>query len=50
MAEYFQDLRHIEAKCGQVPGVDKDVVYIDHNKSVKEFPEHLIQIALEYCR
>ncbi len=38
----FQDLRDVVAMFGQVLGVNKDVIDMHYDKSVKKLPDHLI--------
>ncbi len=47
LSEPFEDLRHVMAMFGQVPGVYEDVVNVHYNEMMEELPEHLIHEALE---
>ncbi len=47
LSEPLEDLRHVVAMFGQVPGVYEDVVDVHDNKPMEELPEHLIHKALE---
>lgn len=46
-SQLLEDLRHVLAMFGQVPGVDQDVD-VDDDEAVEVLPEHLIHIPLEY--
>ncbi len=46
LSEPLEDLCHVMAMFGQVPGVYEDVVNVHYNE-MEELPEHLIHEALE---
>lgn len=43
-SQLLEDLCHVVAMFGQVPGVDQDIV----EEVLEALPEHLIHVALEY--
>ncbi len=47
LSEPLEDLRHVVAMFGQVPGVYEDVVDVHYNETMEELPENLIHEALE---
>lgn len=46
----LQDLCDMLVMLGLVPGVDENIVDVDDDELVEEFPEQLIHVPLEYGR
>lgn len=49
MVELLKDLHHVMAMFDLVPGINEDVMYVDDDESLEEFPKHHTHIALEDC-
>ncbi len=48
LPQVLEDLRNMLAMFGLAPGVDEDIVNVDHHEPMKELPEHLMHKVLEY--
>ncbi|XP_016397843.1 netrin receptor DCC-like, partial [Sinocyclocheilus rhinocerous] len=47
LAKLPEDMLHVTAMVGQVPGVDEYIIDVDDYKVIEELPEHLVHKPLE---
>lgn len=48
LSQLLEDLCHVSAMFGQVPGVYEGIVDVDNDKPLEELPEQFIHVVLVY--